>query len=98
MGVRSNPVSQVGTNQRALNDLSKAIGDIHVSNLQFIDRPAIVSTDASLRLTLRRDGLGHVRARRHVLRRERPAGKGLLDVQSLPVPFKLIGVTLTAQV
>ena len=98
MGVCGDAVSQVGTDQRAFNDLSKTVGDIQVPNLQFVDRPAIVSANASFRFTFRRDGLGHVRTRRHVLRRKRTAGKGLLDVQSLPVPLKLIGITFTAKI
>src|ERR1700722_4560030 len=97
MGVGGDAVAQVGTDQRAFNDLSKAIGHVHVPKLQLIDRPTIISTDPAFCLAFRGNGLGHVCPSRHILSGERTAGKRLFDVESLPVALKLVGVSLLAE-
>ena len=90
-------VAEIGPDQRALDDLAKAVGDIDISNLQLTDGPHIVSANSSLRFALGSNGLSHVRACRHVLRSECTAGKWLLNMKSLPARIKLILIAVRAQ-
>ena len=98
VGMCSDPVAQVGSDQGTVDDLAKAIRDIDVADLQFIDGPAVVSADPPLCLTLCKDCLLHIRPEGHVLSRQRAAGKGLFYMQRLPVTFELIVVALLTQI
>jgi len=98
MRVRGYGVAEVGPNERALNDFAEAVGDVHVSDLEFIDGPHIGSANTSFGFALGDNGFGHVGPRGHVLRGERAAGKGLFDVQRLPASLELIAVALVAQI
>src|ERR1039457_7647732 len=98
MRVGGDAAAKVGADERAFNDLPVAIGDHGVPHFQFIDYPTIGPAEASLRLALGGDGGGHVGPARHELCRQRTAGKGPFDVESLPAAFKLVGVALAAPV
>src|SRR5215471_5005188 len=98
MGVGGDAASQVGADQRALNDLSIAVGNHRVSHLEFIDHPTVGPADATLGLTLCSNSRGHVGPPGHELRCESTAGKGLFDMEGLPATLELVGVALAAQV
>src|SRR6202000_264273 len=98
VGVRGNAVAQVGTDQRSVNDLSHAVCDVHVPNLQFIDRPAVVKANPSFGFAFSSNGLFHVCPEWHVLRSERPPSKRLFDMKSLPVSLELIAVAVLTQI
>jgi len=97
MRVRGDAVAEIRTDQGAFNDLAKAIGDVDVPDLQFIDGPHIGSAHPSLGFALGGDGFGHVRPQRHILRREGAACKWLFNMKSLPACFELILIALRAQ-
>ena len=90
VGVGGDAVAQVRANQRSINDLAHTIGYVNIADLQLVDRPAIIVADASLGFAFGGDRFRHVSAQRHVLRGERPARKGLLNVQRLPVTLELV--------
>ena len=98
MGVGSDSAPQVGTDKGAFDDFSITIRHHRVAHLQFVNHPAIGAADAAFRFTLGNHRRSHVGPPRHELGRERPAGKRLFDVQSLPAGLKLAYIALTAQI
>ncbi len=96
--MRGDPAAQVGSDQRALDDLAVAVGDHRIAHLEFIDDPAIGAADATFRLAFGGHRGCHIGTLRHELRGERASGEGLLDVQCLPAAFELVDVAVAAQV
>ena len=54
MGMGGDARAQIGADQGAFHDLAEAVGDIHVADREFGDRPAVVAADPALRAFLPR--------------------------------------------
>ena len=101
MSLCGNGVAQVGANQRTLDDLSEAVRNIHVADLQLADGPAVgpgtCAQYSSFCFAFRGNRFQHIGTGWHVLGCKRPAGKWLIHMKSLPARIKLIVVTLATQ-
>src|SRR5207245_8191196 len=91
-------VAEVRANQGSFDDLAEPVGHVDVSDLNRVDGPAVISTDASFGLALGGDRLDHVEAQGHVLGGKSAAGKGLVGMEGLEATVKLAFVAELAEI